>query len=118
MALQRNAQTLICFLFYLKWLISITADKQKQPSTYSNVSTFGGFQQQSRCDLAGISERLQSWGHERSDTIEQELIPLAKELMKYSALHSKILKGWRDGDDVSISANASQKHIVMVLVFD
>ena len=116
MALQSSAQTLICFLFFLRWLIPITADEQKQPPTYSNVSTFGGFQQQSRCDLAGILEKLQSWGHERSDTIEQELIPLAKALMEYSALHSKILKGWKDGDEVSISANASQKH--NVLVFD
>ena len=86
-------------------LIPTTADNQKQTPIYSNITTFGGFQQNCRCDLAGILEKLQLWGHERSDKIEQELIPLAKELMVYSALHDKILKGWRDGDTVRNFSN-------------
>ena len=105
MILQGSARYLVYFLFFVRCLLSATADDNKQQPTYSNISTFGGFQQNHRCDLAGILERLQSWGHERSDTIEQQLIPLAKELIEYSALHKKILKGWRDGDEVSTFSN-------------
>ena len=67
----------------------------------SNFSAFGGFQQHPKCDLAGILEKLQLWGHDRSDSIEQDLTPLAKELIEYSKLHDKILKSWRDGNEVS-----------------
>lgn len=61
---------------------------------------FEDFDRSPSCSISGIVDKFLSWGYDRSDEIARELIPLAIEIEKYSALHDQILKSWEAGSPV------------------
>lgn len=72
-------------------------------SNFSQPYTaFDDFSRMPSCRIGGIIRKLLSWGYDRSDGIAHELIPLANDMRKYSALHRKILKSWETGSPVWI----------------
>ena len=72
-------------------------------SSFSQPFTaFDDFNRVPNCRTGGIIRKLLSWGYDRSDGLAHELIPLANEMRKYSALHRRILKSWEAGSPVRV----------------
>lgn len=86
---------------------SVTAAASSAANIQYNISDFSkpfdpfeDFDRSPSCSISGIVDKFLSWGYDRSDEIARELIPLAIEIEKYSALHDQILKSWEAGSPV------------------